>query len=215
MDIKKLKLAPKFVVEFVVIVVGVFVALAAESWWSEREDRLYERELREDMIAEFESNLDILDADIAMNKEVPRQIGIFVDISDDALLALTDAKLSQLKAYLDWAGFDPQMGNVQAFVESGNIGAIGDRDLRLLLARWTGLLEMRRRFNLQAVNFQNHEITPAIARASADGKWSPSERREIRTLLSTFLTLHDIVLRNQHELRQAANDILVFLSDVH
>jgi hypothetical protein len=40
--------------EFVVVVVGVFIALAAESWWSEREDRRFEREIREDMLVEFE-----------------------------------------------------------------------------------------------------------------------------------------------------------------
>lgn len=214
MDIKKLGLTPKTALEFVVIVAGVFVALAAESWWSEREDRQYERELREDMIAEFEANLHILNADIATNEEVPKLIGMFVGISDDALFALTDAELSQqLNPYLNWAGFDPEMGSVQAFVESGNIGAIGDRDLRLLLARWAGLLEMRRRFNLQAVDFQHREIIPVIARAGADGKWSTSERREMRTLLSAFLELYGTVLQNQHDLRQAANDILVFLRD--
>jgi len=214
MDIKKLGLTPKLVVEFVVIVAGVFVALAAESWWSEREDRQYERELREDMIAEFEANLRILDADIATNEEVPKLIGMFVDITDDALFALADAELSQqLNPYLNWAGFDPEMGSVQAFVESGNIGAIADRELRLLLARWAGLLEMRRRYNLQAVDFQHREIMPVVARASADGKWSTSERREMRTLLGAFFALHGIVLANQYELRQAANDVLIFLRD--
>jgi hypothetical protein len=54
---------------------------------------------------------------------------------------------------------------------------------------------------------------PVVARASADGKWSTSERREMRTLLDAFVALHGIVLANQHELRQAANDILVFLRD--
>jgi hypothetical protein len=33
MDLKKLGLTPRLAVEFVVIVAGVFVALAAESWW--------------------------------------------------------------------------------------------------------------------------------------------------------------------------------------
>jgi hypothetical protein len=214
MDFKKLGLTPRLAVEFVVIVAGVFVALAAESWWSEREDRQYEREIREDMIIEFEANLRILDADIAINEEVRKGVDVLVDISDDALFALADTTLSQqLNPYLNWAGFDPEMGSVQAFVESGNIGAIGDRALRLLLARWAGLLEMRRRYNLQAVDFQHREIIPVLARASADGKWSTAERREMRTLLGTFISLHGIVLGNQYELREAARDILEFLGD--
>ena len=84
-------------------------------------------------------------------------MGMLYGLDDDALLALDDTKLSeQLEPYLQWAGFDPEMGSVQAFVESGNVGAISDRQLRLLLARWAGLLEKRRRVNLQAVDFQHH-----------------------------------------------------------
>ena len=38
-------------------VIGVFIALAAESWWSEREDRLRESDIREDIVAEFAANI--------------------------------------------------------------------------------------------------------------------------------------------------------------
>lgn len=57
----------KLVVEVLVIGVGVFVALAAETWWSEREERAFERELRVDMVAEFHAKLRILEADLANN----------------------------------------------------------------------------------------------------------------------------------------------------
>lgn len=210
----RLETSRKLSVEFVVIVAGVFVALAAESWWSEREDRRFERELREDMIVEFESNVRILDADIEENEEVQNLMGALIGLSDDSVLALTDTKLSeQLEPYLRWAGFDPEMGSVQAFVESGNVGAISDRELRLLLARWAGLLEKRRRVNLQAVDFQHHEVLPVIARASSDQVWSSSERRQLRTLLGHLYTLHSFVFNNQQELRSAAHDILDFLRD--
>ena len=56
--------AGRLVIEFSVIVLGVFVALAAESWWSDREERTFERELREDMVAEFAGNRAILEADL-------------------------------------------------------------------------------------------------------------------------------------------------------
>jgi hypothetical protein len=213
---KRPKLDRKLAAEFAVIVVGVFVALAAESWWSEREDRQYEREIREDMIVEFESNVRILDADIGENEEARKRLGMLEGLTDEALLALSDNELSgQLVPYLTWAGFDPEMGSVQALVESGNIGAISDRRLRQLLARWAGLLEKRRRINLQAVDFQHREVLPVIARASADRVWTSSERRELSTLLNHMLALHGFVLINQHELRAAATDILTFLRDEH
>ena len=202
----------KLVPEFLVIVIGVFIALAAESWWSEREERQFERQLREDMVAEFAANLDILEADIAQNEQVGEWIGLLTALSDEELFALADVALAEeLGPYLNWAGFDPAMGSVQALVESGNLAAVGERELRLRLARWAGLLEQRRRFNLQAVDFQHREVLPIIARAGSDGTWSQPERRELRTLLSYLLELHGIVLENQRELRVAAEDILTFL----
>ena len=199
-------------IEFTVIVAGVFVALAAESWWSEREDRQFERELREDVIVEFESNIRILEADIEENEASRKRIGLLENLSDEELLLLSDATLSeQLEPYLNWAGFDPEMGIVQAFVESGNVSAVSDRELRLLLARWAGLLEKRRRFNLQAVDFQHREVLPVIARSGSDGTWSSSERRETKILLSHMLALHGIVLTNQSDLKEAASVILAFL----
>jgi hypothetical protein len=215
-NVKQLKLDRTLVVEFTVIVVGVFLALAAETWWSEREERRFERELRADMIVEFESNIRILDADIATNEEARNRIGILDSLNDDALLALDDNKISeQLVPYLLWAGFDPEMGSVQAFVENGNVGAFSDRQLRLLLAQWSGLLVKNRRVNLLAVDFQHGEVLPVIARASSDQVWSSSERLELRVLLSHLLALHGFVLSNQHELRAAATDILTFLRDEH
>jgi hypothetical protein len=214
MSNKRLKPGRKLMVEFVVIVTGVFIALAAESWWSERENRRIERELREDIIVEFESNIQILDADIAENEESRKRIGMLNGLSDEALLALDDSMLSeQFEPYLQWAGFDPEMGSIQAFVDSGNVGTISDRELRLLLSRWAGLLEKRRRVNLQAVDFQHREVLPAIARASSDRIWTINERRELRTLLGHLYTVHFFVLDNQLQLRQAAYDIQSFLRE--
>jgi len=200
--------------EFVVIVIGVFLALAAESWWSEREDRRLEREIREDMIAEFEANIRILEADLATNEGARRRIATLDGLSGEALLALTDDRiLGMFYPSVDWAGFDPEMGTVQALVESGNIVLVSDRDLRLRLARWAGLLEQRRRFNLQAVTFQQREVMPAFATASADGQWSDSERRELQVLMSHMLGLFDTTVNNQRQLLETAQDILAFLRE--
>jgi len=199
-------------VEFAIIVAGVFVALAAETWWSEREERQFEREIREDMIVEFEANIRILDADITENEEARNRIGMLDDLNDDALLALDDSNISeQLVPYLQWAGFDPEIGSIQAFIENGNVGAISDRQLRLLLSRWSGLLVKNRRVNLQAVDFQHIAVQPFVAHASSDQAWSRSERWELRALLSQLLTLQGFVLDNQRKLREAATDILTFL----
>lgn len=196
------------------IVIGVFVALAAESWWSEREDRRIEREIREDMVAEFEANIRILEADLAENERARPRMAILEGLSDEALMALTDEQMTGMfYPSIDWAGFDPEMGTVQALVESGNLAVVSDREMRLGLARWTGLLENNRRFNLQAVQFQQREVVPSFARAAADGRWSASERRELQIGLSQFVRLFDTTADNQRQLLATAQDILVFLQE--
>lgn len=198
--------------EFIVIVIGVFVAVAAESWWSEREDRRIEREFREDMVAEFEANIRILEADLATNEGARPRMAILEGLSGEALKALTDEQLTGMfYPYIDWAGFDPEMGTVQALVESGNLALVSDRELRLGLARWAGLLENRRRFNLQAVQFQHREVMPSFARGAADGQWSVSERRELQIHLSQLVQLFDTTVDNQRQLLATAQDILKFL----
>jgi hypothetical protein len=198
--------------EFMVVVVGVFVALATESWWSEREDRQFEREIREDMLVEFESNVRILDTDIAFNAGARELIGALSGLSDEELFAIPDTVLSEQfgSGNLVSAGFDPELGSVQALVESGNLGAVGDRDLRLRLSRWEGLLKQCRRKNIQSVDLEK-SVMPFIVRAGSDLRWSEVERRELRALLDNALDFFDIRVVCQHELRGAAKDILAFL----
>ena len=200
--------------EFAVIVVGVFIAVGAESWWSEREERRYERELREDMVTEFQANLRIVEADLAANDTAhARAVGFASQDDRELQSAPSDQITAEIGSWANWAGFDPEMGSAQALVESGNIGAISDRKLRLLLSRWAGLLEEKRRFNLQAVEFQQREVYPVIAKASADEVWSPEERREVRALLRVFVVLQASVIRNQGALREAAREILDYLGE--
>jgi hypothetical protein len=200
--------------EFAVVVIGVFVALAAESWWSEREDRRFEREIREDMVVEIESNTRILDADIALNEAARENIDSISDLADEALFLIPDADLSGQfgSGFFASAGFDPELGSVQALVESGNLGAVADRELRLRLSRWEGLLEQCRRKNFHALEFEL-SVSTLIVRAGSDLRWSEIERRELRTTMNNVLAYFDLRLGCQKELRGVAQDILAFLQE--
>ena len=200
--------------EFALIVLGVFVALAAESWWSERQDRRFERELRDDMAAEFETNIRILEADLAANDTSQARMAFFDELTDADLQAMPDEELTdRFGGWPDWSGFDPEMGIVQALVESGNLGAVDDRELRLLLSRWAGLLEEKRRFTAQAVAFQSHDVVPALARVIGDRVWTDIERREIQTLYRGLSTLQRTAIGNQKRLHNTALQIRAYLID--
>lgn len=184
---------------------GVFCALAAESWWSEREDRRFERELRDDILVEFQANLRILESDLATNDTSRAQVAELTILTEPELASQTSSAMTdKFGDYPDWAGFDPEMGIVQALVESGNVSQVSDRTLRLLLSQWAGLLEEKRRFNLQTVEFQNHQVVPVVARVTADLVWTEAERREVQSLYRAFALLQAGVIANQQRLRTTA-----------
>lgn len=200
--------------EFGVIVVGVFVAVAAESWWSDREERQFERELREDMATEFAENIVILEQDLAINAEAQAHMMALAMMDDAALLAMSDDVLSvQYGVFPSWAGFDPAMGAVQALVGSGNLGVISDRNLRLKLSHWSGLLDEKQRYTLQTTNYQLTTLVGAISEVVADGAWSPEERRRMRSLYRSLGVLHGFVIANQRRLIEEARAIHDYLRE--
>lgn len=208
-DVKKLLL------EFSIIVIGVFVALAAESWWSDRENRQFEADLIEDMKAEFISNIAILESDIEENVQIAQKLNSFTLLTDTELLELdNDYFKANLRNTINWAGFDPIIGNIQALVESGNLNVISDRKLRLLLSRWSGLYIRSKRFNLQTVNFQNNQLKPLRIQFSSDLNWDESERRSLMYTYKDFVILHEGVLLTQKELLMLANEINNYLIEL-
>jgi len=202
----------KIGIEFAVIVTGVLLALVAENWWSERDERNTEVELREDMVEEFRENLNILESDLATNYDVVTELSLFAALTDDELLSMPDSAFEPWSAAeLDWAGFDPMMGSTQALVQSGNLSTIADRNLRLRLSTWSGLLEEKTRFTRNAVTFQSIIFFPAAARYGADEVWSAPERREFRSLLRTMLYRVETTVDNQTRLKLAAQELIDYL----
>lgn len=205
--------ARTLVIEFLVIAIGVFIALAAESWWSEREDRLRESDIREDMLAEFAANIRILEADIQTNENMARRFARLPAMTEEELISLPDAFFEEnYRLFPNWAGFDPEMGIVQALVNSGNLSSISNREFRLRLSRWAGLLKEKDRKTLQATQFQINSLMPVIAEVSADARWSTAERRRAQLLYETLSVLQRMVLENQVLLHAEAQSIHAYLT---
>lgn len=202
--------------EFVVIVAGVFLALAAESWWSDREARTYELELRNDMREEFEQNVAILESDLDENAGALRTIEAITKLSPAELANLGGPEAAQrfdAVTNLVTAGFDPAMGSAQALVSSGDLGAITDPALRAALAHWTALLEEKERFTRNHTNYALSVEVPALARMGRDGQWSAEERMEARSLLEMKRLTAELMVQNQRRLRELAGEILALLGD--
>jgi hypothetical protein len=74
---------------------------------------------------------------------------------------------------------------VRAWVESGGLNSISDRELRVLL--------------------------PTVASSSGDGQWTLPERREVRSLLRELGILQSGVIASQRKLVESARKIRAYL----
>ena len=202
--------------EFVLIVVGVLVALLAESWWSERQDQRAERQMLVDAITEFQENIEILDTDISGNNAVYEYLLGVEAMSDSELMAISDEEASELLAIENQhnAAFDAAMGIIDAMVRNGDLRFITDDELRGHLARWSALLTRSNRMELQHTKAQLDGLWRKVPEFKADGKWDIEERREIREILVTTKFTLKLVIDTMVELRATAEKVLERLGEV-
>lgn len=214
MTFNRFEIAGKLTVEFFVIVAGVLVALIAESWWSERENRQFERDLVADMAIEFEANISILEEDMAANRILLDRMADLLAMPTETILALSDREFeSILFVPVSLAVvniFDPATGITQALVRSGELAKIKHRSLRLHMAKWSSLLEQGERYSQNSTQ-GIFELRAAIAESRSDGIWSAAERLELQYRMEFPQLLAELVIQNQSRLYVEAGNITELL----
>jgi len=131
----------RLVGEFGIIVVGVLVALAIDSWWSERQERTEERDVTALMLFEFQSNLQRLDTVAAQDRES-------LDAGYQILDLIGKRAVGQdveLPASLVWNlaevwTFNPVQGGLNSLIDSGQLDILQDPELRVALAGWPDIV---------------------------------------------------------------------------
>ena len=216
MGSKKLSQIKSAVGEFGLIVAGVLVALLAESWWSERQDRLVEQQILVDATTEFRQNIEILDADMSRNNDVYDYLLRVEAMSDPALFELSDIEASDLLATDNQinAAFDPAMGSVDALVRGGDLRFITDHELRGHLARWSALLTQSARMELIHTDLQIRGLNMLVAAFEADSKWTNEERRQIKVMLIQTKGTLEMNMDTMTELRATAERVLERLAEM-
>ncbi|MEM7277258.1 MAG: hypothetical protein AAF385_03960 [Pseudomonadota bacterium] len=216
MSSKKLSQIKSSVGEFSLIVVGVLVALLAESWWSERQDRQVEQQILVDAATEFRQNIEILDADMTENNGVYEYLLRVEATSDPELFALSDVEASDLFAVDNQsnASFDPAMGSIDALVRGGDLRFITDHELRGHLARWSALLTQSARMDLQHTDLQIAGLYLVVPEFEADNKWTDEERRQVRDMLIQTMGTLELSMDAMIELRATAERVLERLAEL-
>lgn len=130
-------------IDFIIVVVGVFIGIQVANWNESRADRAEEQNLLRGLRAEFTDVVARLDVQIGKHRRIERDVATILD-------ALAEAERSGLSVAtvadttLAWALVATttqfSQGVLNGMLTTGRLGLIRDRELRTALSEWDGVL---------------------------------------------------------------------------
>lgn len=127
--------------EFVVIVVGVLVALAADAWWTQRGELRTEQDILGRLAQEFATNADRLWETQATQREmVATAEALFVLTGPTTPPVEPDSVALLIVGAMERGTFTPVSGELSSLLSSGDLRLIRDDSLRADLAAWPDLV---------------------------------------------------------------------------
>ncbi|HEU4630106.1 MAG TPA: hypothetical protein VFS08_10165 [Gemmatimonadaceae bacterium] len=116
--------------ELSLIVFGVLIALAADSWWDDRNDRRRERAYLQQLLSDIRETEKRLEYSISGDSAIRAQVERFLDVADTATAA---PPVDSIYAWtvIDYRSFQPLTGTYDALIHNGNPELVSDDTLRL------------------------------------------------------------------------------------
>lgn len=127
--------------EFVVIVVGVLVALAADTWLEERDDRRTEQEILTRLSDEFATNAERLGESQEIQRDMLAAAEALFELTGPTTPAVEEDSVALLILdAMKRTTFTPVSGVLNSTVSTGQLGLVRDEALREELAAWPDLV---------------------------------------------------------------------------
>lgn len=155
----------RFSFEAVLIIASILIAFTIDAWWDSRTDRKQERTLLAALSADF----------VEANRELStvKSIHISVKQSSERILsygksgAVPDSERDEFDNALSYHfaryTYDPPMGSVESFLDSGGIGQISSQPLVAKLTLWPGVVSELRRLELEAIAHFYERLYPYLS----------------------------------------------------
>lgn len=129
--------------ELTLIVAGVLVALAANSWWDDRRDRQRERAYLRQLLADVRETQNRIEYSLSGDSLIWSQASRFLDAADTATTAPAVDSL-YVWSTIDYRTFRPLTGTYDALVHNGNPELVGSNALRLQIISYAAEIEAAR-----------------------------------------------------------------------
>ena len=125
---------PEFLLEILVIVIGILGAYALNNWNEDRKDKIIETKALNDLLREFKANQISFDSHIAYKKEKWESITLYLSMEK------TDPNYGQRTPHSGRGTFNHTLGMVKSIMNSDKIDKLENDSLRFLLSNWMDLL---------------------------------------------------------------------------
>lgn len=120
--------------EIVLVVIGILIALQINNWNETRKERIQETILLEQLLSDFNSNLEQLDQKISMRVDFTNSAKQLFKYIDNSSLATKDSVDIHIGKTMPYATFDPIIVDLAS---SGELKLISNNDLKKAVTRWT------------------------------------------------------------------------------
>ena len=120
--------------EIILVVIGILIALQINNWNESRKEHLQESILLEQLLSDFNSNLEQLDQKISMREDFIYSVKQLFRYIDNPLIASKDSVDIYIGKTMPYATFDPIIVDLAS---SGELKLITSNDLKQAVTRWT------------------------------------------------------------------------------
>lgn len=171
--------------EIVLVVIGILIALQINTWNQNRQDRIQEQQILNQLLKEYTNNLNQLNQKIEIRNEIIKSsLKILSYRTTERQTVVADSFNLHLSRMVTRPTFDPELGVTNELTSSGKLYLIKNSELRNNISSFPSLLGEVREEEMVSFNNVEERITPFLM-----------EHYQIGRLLAEFL--NDEVFRKK------------------
>lgn len=129
-------------IDFIVVVLGIFVAIQVNSWNEERVDKLKERRILEQLYSDFSQNVENINSMATFHKNKAKDLDYVIDMVATDKIDLDSKRAREaLMSMFQMPPISVSMGTYKSLIATGDIRLIQDPQLKTQLIELDAMLE--------------------------------------------------------------------------
>ncbi|WP_394172167.1 hypothetical protein [Thalassotalea litorea] len=133
------------IIDFIIVVSGIFVAIQVNSWNEGRVSKQQEKVILEQLYSDFSDNVDSVSSMALFHKNKASELDYVIDmVATDNLEPTSERAGNALMSMFQMPPISASMGTYKSLIATGDIGLIQDQELKSLLINLESKLEFEK-----------------------------------------------------------------------